>query len=207
MKLLIIEDETILREKYQKYLDSYFDSISLAQNLEEAKALIKDESFHILLIDYNLPDGNGLEALELYPDQDDAPVSIMITAYSKEKVAIQSLNLGVFRYIEKPVEKQKLVGTIEQSIHEAKKRQEVGDLLNRFSVSKKAKKILTNDYQISTRELDVLQNILIHGKNNNVALLLNIGQGTVRNHLSNIFQKLHIGSKEELKTLIQKLNS
>ncbi len=207
MKLLIIEDEAILREKYKKYLESEFVSISLCENLSEARELIQNESFHILLIDYNLPDGNGLEVLELFPDQEDAPVSVMITAYSKEKVAIQSLNLGVFRYLEKPVDKEKLLETLQQALREARKREQVDDLIQRFSVSQKAQDILIQEYQISAREMDVLKSVLIHGKNNNVALLLNIGQGTVRNHLSNIFQKLHINNKDELKALIKNLNS
>lgn len=207
MKLMILEDEPLLLEKYTQYLQHLFTDIRACTTVLQAKEALAQEAFHVLLIDYNLPDGNGLDIIQVFDDPNDAPVSVMITAYSKEKVAIQSLNLGVFKYLEKPVDKNDLIEVIEVSVREAKRRAELEEISHQFLISEKAKKTLMESHFITPREIEVLKNILIHGKNNKVALILEISQGTVKNHLSNIFQKLHVANKDELKSFITKCNS
>lgn len=207
MDLLILEDEKVLLDKYQEYLQDQFDSIETCSTIAQAKELIENNDFDIALIDYNLPDGNGLEIVKDYPKTHDRPIFVVITAYSKERIAIESLNLGVFRYLEKPIDKNLLIDSMEKSIEEAQKNHVYKKLTQKFTLNEKSKSLLINEYFISQRELEVLESILINNKNKEVAKELHIGSGTVRNHLSNIFQKLHIGSKDELKELIQKLNT
>ena len=207
MNLLILEDEKILLDKYSDYLHEHFDSIMKAQNLSQAQALSNENEFDVALIDYNLPDGFGLDLVKQYPASADAPVFVMLTAYSKERVAIDSLNSGVYRYIEKPIEKQKLHETMLKAKEEAHNRESLRTLKRKFTISEKAIRVLSDDYFLSKRELDVLEAILVHGKNKIAAQKLFIGQGTVRNHLSAIFQKLHVENKEKLSEFIEKLNS
>lgn len=206
MKLLIVEDELELVNKYTEYLSGLYPSIESANSLEGAFRLIQMNEFDVALIDYNLPDGNGLDLVKEYPLAGDEPVFAMITAYSKERIAIESLNLGVFRYIEKPIDKTQLVKIMEMCLSESKKRESFKFLSNKFTVSEKAKKILVDEHFFSPREIEVLESVLVNGKNKIVAEKLFISQGTVRNHLSNIFQKLHLKSKEELGSIIQEYN-
>ena len=207
MNLLIVEDEIELVSKYTEYLTPLFSSIESASMLEDAYSLMQSSEFDVALIDYNLPDGNGLDLIKNYPKSGDSPVFVMITAYSKEGIAIESLNLVVFKYIEKPIKKSELLRVMESCISESNKRDSYKFLTNKFTVSPKAKEALVKDYFFSPRELEVLDSILVNGKNKIVAKELCISQGTVRNHLSNIFQKLHINNKEELSSIIQKLNT
>lgn len=211
MHFLIIEDEKILREKYFSYLAPLFDQTDVAEGFYEAKGRLEAEEYDVALVDYNLPDGNGLELVKQFSPSvsptKDPPVLIMITAYSKEKLAIESLNLGVFRYIEKPITKDDLLLVIKDAIKEAKKRAEYKTLSQNFTVREKCKNSLINEFFVSSREIEVLEKILIYGKNKPVADVLQISAGTVRNHLSSLFQKLHVSNKEELREKIKLLNS
>ena len=104
MNLLIVEDEPILRSKYESYLKELFEEVYTSSTIEEAKKMFDEYIIDVALLDYNLPDGAGLEIIKSI-QKDDATVYMMLTAYSKENVAIESLNLGVFRYLQKPLDK------------------------------------------------------------------------------------------------------
>jgi len=207
MNLLIVEDEKVLLDKYSDYLKEVFSSIRTARSKEDAFQLIEEHEFDVALIDYNLPDGKGLDILRGYPKNGDAPVFIMLTAYSKERLAIECLNIGVYKYLEKPIEKKELIHTLTEAREEASNRDTIRSLKRKFTISERVANVLIEKYQVSNRELEVLKSIIIHGKNKIVAEKLFISQGTVRNHLSNIFQKVHVNTKEQLNGLIEELNS
>lgn len=210
MKLLIVEDETLLNEKYTQYLGKDFE-VTSTQGYWEAYEALKSSVFDVALLDYNLPDGKGLDLAKelqsgLSPSKAN-PVLVLITAYSKERLAIESLNLGVFRYLEKPLDKETLIEKMNEAKEEAKKRQSHDSLVNQFLISEKAKMTLKEEFFISEREMEIIESLLLYGKNKVVAEKLFISQGTVRNHLSNIFQKLNINSRDELKDFIKNLNT
>lgn len=206
MKLLVVEDETVLLEKYLSYLAPLYSDYKGLSTFADAIESINNENFDVLLVDYNLPDGNGLDLIKEYQKGDDNPVIVMITAYSKESIAIQSLNLGVYKYIEKPISKQELIDVMEKSLKEAEKRESLRALVTQFTLSKLAQDRLVSDYFLTQREIEVLESLLINNKNSNVAKHLFISQGTVRNHLSNVFQKLHVSNKDELRKKVKNLN-
>ncbi|MEC7277119.1 MAG: response regulator transcription factor [Bdellovibrionota bacterium] len=210
MQLLIVEDENILASKYKVYLSSLYDHIDSTGGFYEAKEKIEEEEYDVILLDYNLPDGNGLELAKLLtqelPAAVNQPVVVLITGYSKETIAIRSLNLGVFRYLEKPVEKRTLVEIFSLAKAEAIKRNTYKELSLNFTISKPCEERLKNEYFVSPREMEIISKILIHGKNKPVAEDLGISAGTVRNHLSNLFQKLHVSNKEELREKIKNMN-
>lgn len=209
MNLLIVEDEALLRDKYTQYLQDHF-SLDQVSGFYEAKEALKEKEYDVILLDYHLPDGRGIElAKDLNAEHRGswAPVIVMITAYSEESLAIESLNIGVFRYLEKPIDREELKAQMLLAKSEAEKREQLSHLASQFLLSEKCKKILEDEHFISERELEVIEKILLHGKNKVVGEKLFISQGTVRNHLSNIFQKLHIGGKDQLRDLILKYNS
>lgn len=206
MNLFIVEDEDVLLEKYQRYLEPLFESIDVAYDYNTALKKVKSQSYQVYLLDYNLPDGNGLDLLSFFQNPKDAVIA-MITGYSKEKVAIRSLNLGVFRYIEKPISKESLIEVIKDCFNEAERRSSLKTLEDQFSINEHAQDRLTKEYFLTNREIDVLKSTLVLGKNKSVGDELNLSQGTVRNHLSSIYQKLHVENKEELRKKVKKLNS
>jgi PAS domain S-box-containing protein len=104
MTLLIVEDSESDRYTYRRYLDTTTDfksQILEAASLEEGIELWREHSPDLILIDVNLPDGSGLELLEIiqssYPDPK-LPV-IMLTGQEDARLAVQAMKLGARDYL------------------------------------------------------------------------------------------------------------
>ena len=102
IKVLVVDDETIMRESLQDWLiDAGYD-VSAAENGIAALELIRHEKPDVAVIDLVLP---GMDGLELFREarriQPDIQV-IIITAYSSINTAVSAIKEGAFDYLEKP---------------------------------------------------------------------------------------------------------
>lgn len=98
MKLLIIEDDKTLNDGIAMTLGDY--EIVQAYNLSEAEKLL-DDSVDLLILDINLPDGNGLEFCRRLKEKSRVPV-IFLTANDMETDIVMGLESGAADYITKP---------------------------------------------------------------------------------------------------------
>ncbi len=100
-RLLIVDDDLLIREFLTEGLKADY-KISSARNGKEAKALIRDFSFQIALLDLRLPDANGLEILRQIKSYDHRTAVIVMTAHSSVETAVEAMKLGALHYIKKP---------------------------------------------------------------------------------------------------------
>jgi len=100
-RLLIIEDDTALGQGIRLALQSETLRVSVCQTLSEARKLQEEEVFDLLLLDVNLPDGNGMEYLSELRKKSKLPV-ILLTANDLETDIVAGLELGADDYITKP---------------------------------------------------------------------------------------------------------
>ncbi|MCL1971382.1 MAG: response regulator [Endomicrobia bacterium] len=111
-KILIIEDEEIVRETLAENVKEKGFLVESAENAASALEMIKRFHYDILLVDYRLPDMNGLalikEALTISPDS----VPIVITGYSSVETAVDAMRMGAYDYLLKPVDIEALVTEI-----------------------------------------------------------------------------------------------
>ena len=119
--LLIVEDNSEIREVYRQFLlaDLSCDySLVEAQSVAEGLELCYTRSIDGILLDYALPDGNGLEFLTALSSQSNGsiPPVVMITGRGNETIAAQSIKLGAEDYLVKPKFTQEL---LQQTIRSA----------------------------------------------------------------------------------------
>ncbi len=101
-KVLIIEDDTVVRNLLNEIFLRRKCSVSAAKRLTEAEALIARESFDLILLDIRLPDGDGekfLEQLAMLPER---PLVIVMTGYGTIESAVACMRAGAFDYVMKP---------------------------------------------------------------------------------------------------------
>lgn len=101
--LLILEDNEDHAFLISKTLKRGFPQvhIDLARNVAEALSKIKSGKFHLILADYNLPDGNGLDVLkQLNSEKMDIPF-VMLTGSGDEKIAVEAMQEGAYDYLVK----------------------------------------------------------------------------------------------------------
>jgi two-component system, OmpR family, response regulator len=112
-KLLLVDDE----EKMVKYLSRRLEirgyAVSTASSGEAAVALVKDNEFDVVLLDFLMPDMNGIETLKQIKKIRPAIAVIMISAYSCGKTEKSAKSLGASDFVMKPFDLNNLVGKIE----------------------------------------------------------------------------------------------
>ena len=100
-KTLLLEDDAALGSGIQLALQSQTMQITLCATLEQARCALSLSSFDLLILDVNLPDGNGLELLRQLRKSRDVPV-ILLTANDMEMDIVTGLESGADDYISKP---------------------------------------------------------------------------------------------------------
>ena len=105
--ILIVEDSDADRALYKSFLSDYNQQISYkfyeAKNSAEAKDLFRKVSPDCILLDYILPDGNGLDLLQDLSHADSVLPVVMITGQSDEEVAAETIKCGAQNYVSKRV--------------------------------------------------------------------------------------------------------
>lgn len=100
--VLAVEDDAVDRRFLQKALDAWDEPVLLdeAATAEEGLAKARDGDHDLILLDYRLPDGDGLAVLRALADRSRPPV-VMLTGYGSEEVAVQAIKAGAVDYLAK----------------------------------------------------------------------------------------------------------
>lgn len=108
-KILIVEDDTTFSQLLEGFLRKHGHEIATAKNIKSALKLISENTFDLLLLDYRLPDGTGMDVLEKARENGrDVPVIIM-TSFNDVRTAVKAMQSGAFDYITKPVNPEELL--------------------------------------------------------------------------------------------------
>jgi DNA-binding NtrC family response regulator len=118
-KILVIDDEPIVRKSCEKTLIPEGYEVHLASSGSEGLALLEKESFSLILLDLKMPDMDGIEVLKKIKKQLPDIRVIMITGYSTVETAVQALRLGAYNHIEKPFTPNTLLSAVQEALESA----------------------------------------------------------------------------------------
>jgi two-component system response regulator PilR (NtrC family) len=113
---LIVDDEPDIRELLEITLSRMGIASKTAEDLGEAKQLLKNHTFDICLTDLQLPDGDGLELVEHIQKYCPNLPTAVITAFGSMETAINALKLGAFDFVSKPVDLKSLKNLVSSAI-------------------------------------------------------------------------------------------
>lgn len=114
--ILLVDDEEGVRGEFSEYLGGKGYRVLTAKDGLDGLRLFKREQPDLALIDYHMPEINGLELLRsLKQDAPDMPV-IMMSAVADMKTAVQALKEEAFDFLRKPVDSQELLTCIGQAL-------------------------------------------------------------------------------------------
>jgi two-component system response regulator AtoC len=138
--LLVVEDEKNTRDGLRRYFEGKFD-IYLAADVAAAMNLLETQPVDVLLTDLRLMGGTeGLDLLRRVQSLPRPPVSLLMTAYGSEKVAVQAMKQGAYDYITKPLDLEKLEAMLTRALHsrrvETENRQLRVELDKKFGLEK-----------------------------------------------------------------------
>ncbi|MDR1695179.1 MAG: response regulator [Endomicrobium sp.] len=118
IKILIVEDDEAVRDTLAENLRQKGFVVDIAENGAEALLLVKQAHYEILLVDFRLPDTNGLTVIKDALVIDKEIVPIVVTAFSSVENAVDSMRVGAYDYLMKPVNIDALMSEIKTVINE-----------------------------------------------------------------------------------------
>ena len=101
-QILIVEDDELLNKMLVYNLQSESYGIVSVETVKEAMEVLKSQPFDLVLLDINLPDGNGYEIAKTIRDKYSDTIVIFLTANDRESDEIRGYELGAVDYITKP---------------------------------------------------------------------------------------------------------
>lgn len=109
-KLLIVEDDIAFAKILEGFLKKKDFSVSLVTTVKDAGIAIQKQHFDILLLDYRLPDGTGLDLLEgIRTHNLNSSLVVMMTSFHDVRIVVKAMKMGASDYITKPVNPDELL--------------------------------------------------------------------------------------------------
>lgn len=116
--LLVIEDEKNQREILTDFLKKKGFYVDSADSIVSARKFLSKKDYHVILLDWKLPDGDGLEFLSEIKEKHPLIPVIMITAFANVEHAVLSMKKGAYYYLAKPINLEELLLLVERAIKE-----------------------------------------------------------------------------------------
>lgn len=114
--ILLVEDDTTFAAILENFLKKKGFEVTATYNVKSGIAALKQHTFQLILLDYRLGDGIGLEVLEALREQDLFIPSIIMTSFNDVRTAVKAMRLGVFDYITKPVNPDELLMVVNEAL-------------------------------------------------------------------------------------------
>ncbi|MBP7659279.1 MAG: sigma-54-dependent Fis family transcriptional regulator [Burkholderiaceae bacterium] len=123
--VLVIEDEELLGKNIRLYLERQGHDVRLASSAEAGLEMIEEFRPEAIVLDFNLPGMDGLEALGRIRRKDPDAVVVMMTGHGNEQIAVEAMKGGAYDYLTKPVALGKLKLVLERALSAERSREEL----------------------------------------------------------------------------------
>jgi DNA-binding NtrC family response regulator len=121
-KILLVEDETVLREALRDWLTEDGYDVECVDSGEEALEKIKSEQFGAIVLDLRLPGMDGLQVFEQAKELKSEAKGIIITAYPSKETQDKAKRLGLLDYLVKPFKLEELEKIIKGALGEVEEK-------------------------------------------------------------------------------------
>jgi DNA-binding NtrC family response regulator len=136
-RVLIADDEEIIRDVLSELLSSESYKVDLAENGLQALEMIREKEYGVILLDLMMPQLDGLQVLEELKKTENSPKILVLTAYGSIEKAFKTSQLGAYGFITKPFKNDELLLQIKNAMKqhelEAENRRLKKSLSERYS--------------------------------------------------------------------------
>jgi DNA-binding NtrC family response regulator len=126
--VLIIDDEAAIRESLQTLLELEGYEVDMASDGAEGLARLAERPYDLVLLDFAMPERNGIEVLQDIRERDSDLAVIMITAYGTVENAVNAMQAGATNFIQKPWDNEKLLADVRAAVGQRRAEAEIVQL-------------------------------------------------------------------------------
>jgi RNA polymerase sigma factor (sigma-70 family) len=204
LKLVVVDDHAIFREGLRALLDMEDDFVVIgeASRGDEAVAMVAEDPPDVILLDLHLPDGSGSQFCRQLLRMSPKSKVLILSAYDDDQEVSAALISGASGYVLKTVGGERLADNI-RSVHR-------GEVLLAPTVAAKVVRQLSRLREETNRQEEALDALTPRErevfflasrglKNSEIASELYLSEKTIKTHLRNIYNKLNLASKAELR--------
>jgi DNA-binding NarL/FixJ family response regulator len=204
IKVLVVEDQKIVRECLRDTInkDSDLKVIGCSENGKEALKVCEREIPDVVLMDIGMPVCNGIECTKLLKAKYGNIKIIILTIFEDDLNVLNALNNGADSYVLKDISPEELILTIKSVVAglSIMNKSAFDSVLNQANL-KTPSPLLSNNLtgvNLTERELTAIR-LIVNGKDyKEIASILHLSEGSVRNLISDILQKLDLKDRVQL---------
>lgn len=195
MKILLVDDDTLVLKSLQMILRAEgIDEVYTSKTGKEALNIYKNHEIDLVLQDIRLKDESGIDVASKLLEHNNEAKIILLTTFKDEEYINKAIKIGVKGYILKDN-----IDSLFQSIQTVMAGNMVLDseVIKDIKLSHHIKKSI-DDFDITERELEIIK-LLADGMNNKeISQSLYLSEGTIRNYISNLLDKLDLRDRSQI---------
>ncbi len=200
LRIIIVDDHSVVRTGLRILLDSQPDMevVAEAGNGEESIKLAEQYRPNVVVMDVRMPVLSGIDACQRIKETVPEVAVVMLTSYAEDDLLSQAIDAGASGYVLKRIGNNDLVDAIRrvgngEGILDPAMTESV------FNKVREANKAKSAAYfsDLTQQELSVLALLAQGLSNRQIAAKLYLGEGTVRNYVSNILSKIDVSNRAE----------
>jgi NarL family two-component system response regulator LiaR len=197
IRVLVADDHAVVRQGLQTFLrlQDGIDVVGEAGDGEEAVRRVEELLPDVVLMDLVMPRLDGIEAIRRIRAISPSTRVLVLTSFTEDEQIFAAVKAGAAGYLLKDVKPQELGDAI-RVVHG-------GEALLHPSVAARLMKEISTGQQrsapdsLTEREMEVLRLLARGSSNKEIALELGVAEKTVKTHVSNILQKLHLADRTQ----------
>ncbi len=199
-RIIIVDDHEIVRLGLRTLLERHpdFEVVAEASNGREALEKIPVFNPDVVVLDIRLPGMSGVEVCQTITDNYPDTKVIILTSYAEDEMLFAAIRAGAAGYVLKQIGGDDLVSAIEavgrgEALLDPSLTQRVFEEVRKAQREEEASAFA----ELTNQEMQVLQLVSEGKTNREIAEALYLGEGTVRNYVSNILGKLGVANRAE----------
>ena len=115
-KVLVVDDDKVLQQSVKQALEYHHFVVDVADNGKEAVNKVYGQKYDLVVMDVNMPEMDGIQALTEIKKHDPSVIVLILTAYSNVTDAVKAVKEGAYNYLEKPITSDNLVALIKRAL-------------------------------------------------------------------------------------------
>lgn len=201
IRVLLADDHGLFRQGVRRLLESEptIEVVGEAETGADTVALVEELAPDIVLLDVAMPNLSGIDAARLIKTSSPRTGIIMLTVHADEEFLFEAIKTGAMGYLLKDATPEELVRAI-RVVHAGEgllPPTMAAKVMREFARTRETRELADLLNPLTQREIEILQHVVAGLANKEIAHRLSISERTVKNHLSNILEKLHVNSRTQ----------